>query len=83
MSTHLILERPILIRDVVVYSFGDLGQRLSFIYWVPNETIADLKARNFQLNLFYQWDGVTYDGYNDYYGQLGFRRRVGRNTMVG
>ena len=53
------------IEDVVVYSFGDLGSRLHFIYWVPDETIASLTAKNFELSLEYDWDGVTYD---DYYG---------------
>jgi hypothetical protein len=57
------------IKDATVYSFGDLGRRLSFVYWVPNETIADLQSHNFALSLLYNWDGVTYDGYDEYYGQ--------------
>lgn len=53
------------IRDTVVYSFGDLGRRLHFVYWVPNETIASLTAKNFEVGLDYVWDGVFY---NDYFG---------------
>ena len=30
------------IQDEVVYSFGDLGKRLTWIYWLPDETLADL-----------------------------------------
>lgn len=56
------------IEDAVVYSFGDLGSRLHFIYWLPNETIISLAGR-FQVALDYEWDGVTYDFYNAYYGQ--------------
>ncbi len=52
--------------DSVVYSFGDLGRRLHFIYWVPNETIASLEAASFEVSIFYDWDGVTYDYYGDY-----------------
>lgn len=53
------------IQDEVVYSFGDLGNRMHFIYWVPNATINALSS--FQLSMFYTWDGVEYDFYNDYY----------------
>jgi hypothetical protein len=56
------------IKDVVVYSFGDLGRRLHFVYWIPETTIAALTAKNFQVSLFYNWDGATYDFYNEYYG---------------
>ncbi len=55
------------IQDAVVYSFGDLGRRLHFVYWIPNTTIAALTG-NFKVGLSYVWDGVTYDGYNEYYG---------------
>ena len=27
------------IEDEVVYSFGDLGKRLTWVYWIPNETL--------------------------------------------
>jgi hypothetical protein len=53
------------IGDVVVYSFGDLGRRLHFVYWIPDTTISALTAKNFQVSLSYDWDGLTY---NDYYG---------------
>jgi hypothetical protein len=55
------------IQDEVVYSFGDLGKRLTWIYWIPNETIANLKG-NFKIGLENVWDGITEDFYNDYYG---------------
>ena len=57
--------------DIVVYSFGDLGRRLHFVYYIPNETVASLtpaSGSRFSVSLQYQWDGVTYDGYNEYYG---------------
>lgn len=54
--------------DTVVYSFGDLGRRLHFVYWVPGATINGLAADNFQIAMDYVWDGVTYDYYNENYG---------------
>lgn len=56
------------IQDEVVYSFGDLGKRLTWVYWIPNATIDSLKAANFQVSLINTWDGVSYDFYEDYYG---------------
>lgn len=53
------------LEDAVVYSFGDLGKRLHFVYWVPGETIATLTTKNFEIGFSYVWDGVSYD---DYYG---------------
>lgn len=55
------------LEDMVVYSFGDLGSRLSWVYWIPNETKASLAGR-VQIALSYDWDGTTYDAYQDYYG---------------
>ena len=55
-------------RDAVVYSFGDLGSRLNFVYWVPNTSIEALEENGFQVALYYDWDGVTYDFYQDEYG---------------
>lgn len=55
------------VEDAVVYSFGDLGSRLHFIYWVPGETVASLAGR-FEVAMDYEWDGVTYDFYDEYYG---------------
>lgn len=56
------------IQDEVVYSFGDLGKRLHWIYWVPNETIESLSQKNFQISLINIWDGDVLDFYNYYYG---------------
>lgn len=55
------------IQDAVVYSFGDLGRRLHFVYWIPGVTTTDLAAST-QVAINYQWDGITYDYYFDYYG---------------
>jgi hypothetical protein len=55
------------IQDLVVYSFGDLGRRLTWVYWIENETVASLSGR-VEVALSYDWDNVTYDAYNDYYG---------------
>lgn len=57
------------IEDEVVYSFGDLGSRLHWIYWVPGETTASLNGR-FSVSLFNYWEGDDpLDFYLDYYGQ--------------
>ncbi|HEX9022787.1 MAG TPA: PEP-CTERM sorting domain-containing protein [Geobacteraceae bacterium] len=55
-------------QDAVVYSFGDLGKRLHFIYWLPGETIDSLQGR-FAISMDYVWDGVTHDFYREYYGE--------------
>lgn len=55
------------IEDEVVYSFGNLGKRLTWIYWVPGETKASLAGR-FKISLFNTWDGDVIDFYLDYYG---------------
>ncbi len=56
------------IQDEVVYSFGDLGKRLTWIYWVPGETVASLSGR-FKVSLFNYWgDEPELDFYLDYYG---------------
>lgn len=55
------------IEDEVVYSFGDLGKRLSWVYWVPGETKASLSGR-FEISLFNTWDGDVLDFYDYYYG---------------
>jgi hypothetical protein len=56
------------IQDEVVYSFGDLGKRLTWIYWIPNTSVADLAGR-FEVSLTNIWDGISSDFYLDYYGQ--------------
>ena len=55
------------IEDEVVYSFGDLGKRLTWVYWIPNETLSSLSGR-FTVSLINLWDGEYLDFYQDYYG---------------
>lgn len=55
------------IEDEVVYSFGDLGKRLTWVYWLPDKTVAGLKG-NFEISLINIWDGDVLDFYDDYYG---------------
>lgn len=55
------------IQDEVVYSFGDLGKRLTWIYWIPGETVANLAGR-FEISLYNIWDGDVLDFYDYYYG---------------
>ncbi len=55
------------IEDEVVYSFGDLGKRLTWVYWIPGETVDELSDR-FQISLINVWDGETWDFYDYYYG---------------
>jgi hypothetical protein len=55
------------VEDAVVYSFGDLGSRLHFIYWIDGATISSLSGI-FKISLSYEWDGIVYDFYKGYYG---------------
>lgn len=56
------------IQDEVVYSFGDLGKRLHWIYWIPNTTVTNLTG-NFEISLKNYWGtDPEYDFYNSYYG---------------
>ncbi len=55
--------------DAVVYSFGDLGSRLQFIYWVPEETIQTLTKDKFKVTIDYKWDGHKYNYYKEEYGK--------------
>ena len=55
------------IQDEVVYSFGDLGKRLTWVYWVPGATVESLTGR-FQISLTNIWNGDVLDFYQDYYG---------------
>jgi hypothetical protein len=55
------------IQDEVVYSFGDLGSRLTWIYWVDGETVENINGR-FEISLLNTWDGDVQDFYADYYG---------------
>jgi len=57
------------IEDEVVYSFGDLGKRLTWIYWIPGETVANLGNNDlFKISLLNTWDGELLDFYVVYYG---------------
>jgi hypothetical protein len=57
--------------DFMVYSAGDLGKRLTWIYWIPNTTVAQLSQENFQVKLAINWGGTDYalnwdtDGWDD------------------
>lgn len=48
--------------EAIVYSTGDLGQRLHWFYWIPNQTVVGLNGL-FQVKDVTDWDGVnwTYD----------------------
>lgn len=48
------------IKDANVYSIGDLGRRLHFVYWLPDTTIAELTAANFEFGVDLIWAGTTY-----------------------
>ena len=52
------------LEDAVVYSFGDLGNRLHFTYFISDTDINTLTAANFEIRVTYDWDGTTYDAYN-------------------
>ncbi len=57
------------IEDEVVYSFGDLGKRLHWIYWLPGETVANLDADNvFETSLINIWNGDVLDYYDHFFG---------------
>lgn len=55
------------IEDEVVYSFGSLGRRLTWVYWIPGESIASL-AGNFEVSLYHTWNGYFTDFYWENYG---------------
>lgn len=58
------------IQDEVVYSFGDLGKRLTWIYFITGELVETLENTNrFQVSLTNVWDGVSDDFYQTYYGK--------------
>jgi hypothetical protein len=48
--------------DAIVYSTGDLGKRLHFVYFIPNATKQSL-AGKLEVGLSYDWDGTTYLDY--------------------
>lgn len=45
--------------DEIVYSTGDLGSRVHFVYWMPNTNKASLEGL-FQVRYVTDWDGVSY-----------------------
>jgi hypothetical protein len=45
--------------EEIVYSTGDGGRRMHFIYWVPDTTIADLTG-NFEVKWVIDWDGTDW-----------------------
>ena len=49
--------------DEIVYSTGDKGKRVHWIYWIPGETVADM-AGLFEVKWVIDWggDNWTYDG---------------------
>ena len=47
--------------DEIVYSTGDLGKRLHWIYWLPGETVANLDAgNNFEVKWVIDWAGTDW-----------------------
>lgn len=52
--------------DEIVYSTGDLGKRLHWIYWIPGKTVSELNNL-FQVKWVIDWDGDnwTYDWSNN------------------
>ncbi|MDH7603181.1 MAG: hypothetical protein QHI38_13665 [Armatimonadota bacterium] len=45
--------------EEIVYSTGDLGKRLHWIYWVPGASISNL-TNNFQVKWVIDWEGENY-----------------------
>ena len=45
--------------DEIVYSTGDLGKRIHWIYWLPGETVAGLAGR-LETKMIVDWDGQAY-----------------------
>ena len=55
------------IQDEVVYSFGDKGLRLTWIYFIEGETVASLEDR-ITVSLINDWEGSVSDFYLGWYG---------------
>jgi len=45
--------------DEIVYSTGDLGKRIHFIYWIPNTSVADLTGL-FEVKRVIDWGGTNW-----------------------
>ncbi len=57
------------IEDEAVHSFDDFRKRVTWIYWRPEENVADLDARDaFKMSLFNTRDGDVLGFNDDYYG---------------
>ncbi len=56
--------------DEIVYSTGDLGKRLHWIYWVPNATTTSL-AGNFEVKWVIDWGGEAWTWVNGAWAQDG------------
>jgi hypothetical protein len=54
------------VSDYMVYSFGDLGNRLHAFYFIPGVTTADLAGGRFQVSIEYEYNGVWYNPYEEY-----------------
>jgi len=48
--------------DMIVHSYGDLGKRVTWIYWLEGQTVENLTG-NFEIKFRFDWDGdmLTYD----------------------
>lgn len=53
------------VTDYMVYSFGDLGNRLHAFYWIPDATVESLSGR-FQVSIEYNYAGTWYNPYEQY-----------------
>lgn len=51
-------------REAIVYSGGDLGKRLHWVYWLPGETVTGL-ANRFQVKDVADWIGHAYAAGSD------------------
>lgn len=45
--------------DMIVYSTGDLGKRIHWIYWIPGKTKSELD-KLFQVKWVIDWEGTAY-----------------------
>ena len=46
--------------EQAVYSFPPYGERVHWIYWVPNVTVDDFRTHSMQAKMRFDYDGVTY-----------------------
>ncbi|MEN6306264.1 MAG: hypothetical protein ABFD91_00790 [Anaerohalosphaeraceae bacterium] len=50
--------------DEIVYSWGDLGKRLHWVYWIEDTTITELQG-NFEVKWVIDWGGTDWTLKND------------------